>query len=80
MKQQVKRNIGRLPDDFMFELTKEEFSNLRSQFVTSSWGGIRYLPMAFTELVFNYLDELIEKHKNPIPRKQIEYKRQGKGK
>ena len=49
LKQQVKRNIDRFPDDFMFELTKEEFSNLRSHFVTSSWGGIRYLPMAFTE-------------------------------
>ncbi len=37
------------PDDFMFELSKEEFDNLRSQIVTSSWGGSRYLPMAFTE-------------------------------
>ena len=33
----------------MFELTKEEFQNLRSQFVTSSWGGPRYVPMVFTE-------------------------------
>ncbi len=33
----------------MFELTKEEFQNLRSQFVTSSWGGSRYVPMVFTE-------------------------------
>jgi hypothetical protein len=36
LKQQVKRNIERFPGDFMFELTKEEFDNLRSQFVTSS--------------------------------------------
>ena len=49
LKQSVKRNIDRFPDDFMFELTKEEFDNLRSQIVTSSWGGARYMPMAFTE-------------------------------
>jgi hypothetical protein len=48
-KQAVKRNLKRFPPDFMFELTKQEFSNLRSQFVTSSWGGARYLPFAFTE-------------------------------
>jgi ORF6N domain len=49
LKQAVKRNVGRFPEDFMFELTKHEFDNLRSQFVTSSWGGTRYFPMAFTE-------------------------------
>lgn len=49
LKRQVRRNIGRFPDDFMFELTTEELSNLRSQIGTSSWGGIRYVPMAFTE-------------------------------
>lgn len=49
LKRQVRRNIGRFPTDFMFELTSEEFSNLRSQFGTSSWGGVRYVPMAFTE-------------------------------
>ena len=49
LKQQVRRNIERFPDDFMFELTKDEFNDLRSQFVTSSWGGTRYMPMAFTE-------------------------------
>lgn len=49
LKQAVKRNIKRFPDDFIFELTKAEFENLRSQFVTSSWGGARYRPMAFTE-------------------------------
>jgi len=116
----------------MFELSKKEFSVLRSQFVTSSWGGIRYVPMAFTEqgvamlssvlhsdkailvnmqimrvftkvremladnfsfrleieeikkqlsnhdqnieLVFSYLDELIEKQENPKPRKAIGFK------
>ena len=49
LKQAVKRNIGRFPEDFMFELTKHEFDNLRSQIVTSSWDGTRYSPMAFTE-------------------------------
>ncbi len=49
LKQHVKRNIERFPEDFMFELTRDEFNNLRSQFVISSWGGLRYMPMAFTE-------------------------------
>jgi len=49
LNQAVKRNIGRFPIDFMFQLTKAEFDNLRSQIVTSSWGGSRYLPFAFTE-------------------------------
>lgn len=47
--QAVRRNITRFPDDFMFELTNQEVRHLRSQFVTSSWGGRRYNPMAFTE-------------------------------
>jgi hypothetical protein len=48
--QSVKRNIGRFPDDFMFQLNPEEFKNLKSQIVTSSWGGIRRAaPYAFTE-------------------------------
>lgn len=49
LKQAVRRNITRFPDDFMFELTYQEFKDLRSQIVTSSWGGSRYKPMAFTE-------------------------------
>ncbi|RZB30346.1 MAG: hypothetical protein SRB1_02626 [Desulfobacteraceae bacterium Eth-SRB1] len=49
LKQAVKRNSDRFPADFMFELTMDEFKNLRSQIVTSSWGGARYLPMVFTE-------------------------------
>ncbi len=133
LKQQVKRNIDRFPDDFIFELTNEVFANLRSQIVTSSWGGVRYLPMVFTEqgvamlssvlrskqaikvniqimriftkvrqlltdnlsvkleieeikkklanqdknieLVFNYLDELIETQEKPKPHKEIGFKR-----
>ena len=136
----VKRNIKRFPDDFMFQLTKQEFDNLIFQFGTSSlpggkagWGGTRSLPYAFTEqgvamlsgilnsdrairvniqimriftkiremlvenlsirleveaikkkltnhdknieLIFNYLDELIEKHEKPQPRKQIGFKK-----
>ncbi|RLD60454.1 MAG: ORF6N domain-containing protein [Bacteroidetes bacterium] len=134
LKQAVKRNLDIFPKNFMFELTKEEFYDLRSQIVTSSWGGQRYLPFVFTEhgvlqlanviksklakkmsiriievfvkmrekltdtlsirleieeikkklnnydksieLVFSYLDELIEKEECPKPRKQIGYKRQ----
>ena len=130
--QAVKRNLKRFPNDFMFELTKEEFNNLKSQFVTSSWGGARHLPNVFTEqgvamlasilksdkaiginiqivriftrirqmlmdntelrlaiedikkktdnnsknieVVFQYLDELLEKKEDPKPRKQIGYK------
>ncbi len=128
----VKRNIKRFPADFMFQLTKDEFDNLKFQFGISSWGGTRNPPYAFTEqgvamlsgilssnrainvniqimriftkirevlvdklnvkleieeikkklknrdknieLVFTYLDELLEKQENPEPRKQIGYK------
>ena len=132
LKRQVRRNMERFPEDFMFELSQQEFDNLRSQFGTSNWGGTRYVPMAFTEqgvamlssvlnsstaikvniqiirvftkiremftdtlsmkleieeikkklsnhsknieLVFNYLDELIDKKENVEPRKQIGFK------
>ena len=47
--QAVKRNFKRFPSDFMFQLTREEWENLKSQFVTSSWGGLRKMPFAFTE-------------------------------
>jgi len=138
LKRQVKRNSERFPEDFMFVLTQQEFDNLRSQFGTSSWGGTRYLPMAFTEqgvamlssvlnspisikvniqiirvftkirealtdtlsmkleieeikkklsnntknieLVFNYLDELIDKKENLKPRKEIGFKQKEKKK
>jgi hypothetical protein len=133
LNEQVKRNITRFPDDFMFQLSEIEFENLKSQSATSSWGGRRTLPYVFTEhgvlmrssvlnsekaikvniqimriftkireilsdnltlkldieeikkklanqdknieLVFNYLDELIDKQENHEPRKQIGYKR-----
>jgi len=132
LKQSVKRNIERFPEDFMFEMTDLEFQNLRSQIVTSSWGGQRYLPFCFTEqgvamlssvlnskkaievniqiiriftkirqmlvdntelrleiekikkkldnqgknmeVVFQYLDQLLEKKEKPKPIKQIGYK------
>ena len=45
----VSRNLDRFPDDFMVELTKYEFKNLKFHFGTSSWGGARKLPRAFTE-------------------------------
>ena len=47
--QAVQRNIERFPPDFLFQLTDQEFAILKSQFVTSSWGGIRKLPFAFLE-------------------------------
>jgi hypothetical protein len=49
LNQAVKRNIKRFPKDFMFQLTKDEFEILKSQIVTSRWGGVRKLPLAFTE-------------------------------
>ena len=51
LNEQVKRNIQRFPADFMFQLNKDEFANLKSQFATSSsgWGGRRKLPYAFSE-------------------------------
>lgn len=133
LNQQVKRNQDRFPEDFMFQLTKEEWEALKSQNATTSWGGRRNPPYAFTEhgvlmlssvlnspkaievniqimriftklremltdnlnlrleieeikkklanqsknieLVFSYLDELIEKKENPEQRPKIGYKK-----
>lgn len=49
LNQAVKRNLDRFPVDFMFQLSDAEFHDLKSQIVTSSWGGTRKLPYAFTE-------------------------------
>jgi len=49
LNEQVARNVDRFPKDFMFRLTEEEFAILKSQSATSSWGGRRSLPCAFTE-------------------------------
>ncbi len=135
LKESVRRNIARFPEDFMFEMTNDEFLNWRTQYATSSADkmGLRYVPFCFTEqgvtmlscilnseraiqlniqiiriftkiremltdklsikleieeikrklinhdknieLVFSYLDELIEKQENPPPRKRIGYRR-----
>ena len=59
LNEQVKRNIGRFPGDFMFQLTSEEFKILKSQNATSSWGGRRKLPYAFTELGVSMLSSVL---------------------
>jgi len=63
LKQAVRRNIDRFPEDFIFELTKAEWQNLRSQFVTSSWGGSRYTPFAFTEQGVAMLSSVLNSEK-----------------
>ena len=63
LKQAVRCNIGRFPQDFMFEITNEEYNllkiSLRSQFVTSNKGGIRYMPFAFTEMGVSMLSSVL---------------------
>lgn len=49
LNEQVRRNLDRFPKDFMFALSEQEFADLKSQNATSSWGGRRKLPNAFTE-------------------------------
>ena len=64
LKQAVRRYIDRFPEDFMFELTKNEFDNLRSQIVTSSsYGGRRYKSFAFTEQVVAMLSSVLRSKK-----------------
>lgn len=65
LKQSVKRNIGRFPQDFMFELTKVELENWRSQFVTSNSDkmGLRYLPYVFTEQGVAMLSSVLNSEK-----------------
>jgi len=62
LNEQVKRNRERFPKDFMFQLTKEEASNLISHFAISSWGGNRKLPHVFTEQGVAMLFEVNEKY------------------
>ena len=57
--EQVKRNNSRFPEDFMFQLNDEEFANLKSQFATSRWGGLRKRPYAFTELGIAMLSSVL---------------------
>lgn len=66
LKQAVRRNIDRFPDDFMFELTKEELENWRSQFVMSNEAnkmGLRYAPFAFTEQGVAMLSSVLKSKK-----------------
>ena len=63
LNRQVNRNIERFPEDFMFQLTKEEFDNLRCQVGTSSYGGTRYLPYAFTEQGVAMLSSVLSSQK-----------------
>jgi len=65
LKQSVKRNILRFPEDFMFELNKSEFENWRSQFVTSNSDriGLRHAPMAFTEHGVMMLSSILKSNK-----------------
>ena len=52
LNEQVKRNISRFPEDFMFQLCEDEFTNLKSQIATSSWGGRRNFRMCLQNIVF----------------------------
>jgi len=63
LKRAVNRNIERFPEDFMFQLSKEEFDNLRCQSGTSSYGGTRYLPYAFTEQGVAMLSSVLKSQK-----------------
>ena len=61
LNEQVKRNIERFPEDFMFQLTPNEFDNLKSQFATSSWGGVRKLPYAL-DSKYSYISMYLSLH------------------
>jgi hypothetical protein len=62
----VQRNLIRFPSDFMFRLTPTEIKNLRFQIGTSSWGGLRYLPYAFTEQGIAMLSSVLRSQKAAI--------------
>jgi hypothetical protein len=64
LNEQVKRNEARFPADFMFQLTKDEFTNLKSQNATSSWGGRRTPPYVFTEHGVLMLSSVINSKKS----------------
>ncbi|MDR9374501.1 MAG: ORF6N domain-containing protein [Schleiferiaceae bacterium] len=59
LNEQVKRNHGRFPEDFMFQLTSEQWESLKSQNATSSWGGRRTLPNVFTEQGVSMLSSVL---------------------
>jgi hypothetical protein len=60
LNQAVRRHLDRFPEDFCFSVTNQEVANLRSQIVTSSWGGTRYTPMAFTEQGIAMLSSVLQ--------------------
>ncbi|MBN2807371.1 MAG: ORF6N domain-containing protein, partial [Prolixibacteraceae bacterium] len=60
LKQTVRRNIERFPSDFMFEISLQEYSKLRSQFVTLDWKSIKYALFAFTELGVAMLSSVLK--------------------
>ncbi|QIL39150.1 ORF6N domain-containing protein [Pedobacter sp. HDW13] len=64
LNEQVSRNPDRFPEDFMFQLTDEEWLNLKSQIATSSWGGRRKLPYAFTEHGILMLSNVLSSNTN----------------
>ena len=71
LKQSVKRDIERFPSDFMFELNTKEWQILRSQIVTSRWGGTRYMPLLDCDMAGMYEVEtrrLIEQVKRNLKR------------
>ena len=63
LNERVKRNIKRFPSDFMFQLSKSEYHILKSQNATSSWGGRRTMPYAFTELGIAMLSSVLNSDK-----------------
>jgi hypothetical protein len=63
LKASVRRNISRFPEDFMFELNETEFANLRTKFSSSSYGGLRYMPFAFTEQGVAMLSSVLKSDK-----------------
>ena len=63
LKEAVRRNINRFPEDFMFELTEIEFNSLRTQIASSNRGGLRYMPFAFTEQGIAMLSSVLNSEK-----------------
>ncbi|MGV1013038.1 MAG: ORF6N domain-containing protein [Flavobacterium sp.] len=63
LKEAIRRNINRFPDDFMFELTEVEFNSLRTQIASSNRGGVRYMPFAFTEQGIAMLSSVLNSEK-----------------
>jgi ORF6N domain len=63
LKASVRRNLNRFLEDFMFELSELEFANLRTKFSSSSYGGLRYMPFAFTEQGIAMLSSILKSEK-----------------